>query len=86
MRFCQKHGLHLISDEVYALSVWKNPEVPHAPEFTSMLAMNPDNILDRNLIHVIWGMSKVGMLTPLRQLGILTVKRTLAPTVSKWDA
>ncbi|KAH6963326.1 pyridoxal phosphate-dependent transferase [Fusarium avenaceum] len=58
MRFCEKHGLHLISDEVYALSVWKNPEVPHAPGFTSILAMNPDNIIDRNLIHVIWGMSK----------------------------
>ncbi|KAI6766022.1 hypothetical protein HG530_007092 [Fusarium avenaceum] len=32
MRFCEKHGLHLISDEVYALSVWKNPEVPHHQE------------------------------------------------------
>ncbi|CAJ0554417.1 Ff.00g129300.m01.CDS01 [Fusarium sp. VM40] len=58
MRFCQEHNLHLISDEVYALSVWKNPEVPYAPEFTSLLAMNPDNIIDGNLIHVVWGMSK----------------------------
>lgn len=59
MRFCQEHNLHLISDEVYALSVWTNPEVPYAPEFTSLLAMNPNNIIDGNLIHVVWGMSKV---------------------------
>ncbi|RSL63268.1 hypothetical protein CEP54_005267 [Fusarium duplospermum] len=58
MKFCQKHSLHLISDEIYALSVWKNPEFPDAPEFTSVLAINPNGIIDRNLIHVFWGMSK----------------------------
>ncbi|KAF9783638.1 hypothetical protein IL306_008765 [Fusarium sp. DS 682] len=58
MRFCQKHGLHLISDEVYALSVWKNPNAPDAPEFTSALAINPDGLIDRDLIHVLWGMGK----------------------------
>ncbi|EXK24703.1 hypothetical protein FOMG_18582 [Fusarium oxysporum f. sp. melonis 26406] len=58
MRFCQKHNLHLISDEIYALSVWKNPDFPDAPEFTSVLAVNPDGIIDQSLIHVFWGMSK----------------------------
>ncbi|RSL88887.1 hypothetical protein CEP51_001499 [Fusarium floridanum] len=58
MKFCQKHHVHLISDEIYALSVWKNPEFPDAPEFTSVLAINPDGVIDRNLIHVFWGMSK----------------------------
>ncbi|RSM03357.1 hypothetical protein CEP52_007439 [Fusarium oligoseptatum] len=38
--------------------VWKNPEFPDAPEFTSVLAINPDGVIDRNLIHVFWGMSK----------------------------
>lgn len=59
MKFCQNHSLHLISDEVYALSVWKNPGFPDAPEFTSVLAINPEDIIDRNLVHVVWGMSKV---------------------------
>ncbi|CZR48717.1 uncharacterized protein FPRO_03962 [Fusarium proliferatum ET1] len=58
MQFCQKHNLHLISDEVYALSVWKNPEAPGAPEFTSALAVNPDGLIDRDLLHVLWGMGK----------------------------
>lgn len=59
MQFCQKHNLHLISDEVYALSVWKNPEAPDAPEFTSALAINPDGLIDRGLLHILWGMGKV---------------------------
>ncbi|CVL06302.1 related to 1-aminocyclopropane-1-carboxylate synthase [Fusarium mangiferae] len=58
MQFCQKHNLHLISDEVYALSVWKNPEAPGATEFTSALAINPDGLIDRDLLHVLWGMGK----------------------------
>ncbi|KAG4274430.1 hypothetical protein FPRO04_09388 [Fusarium proliferatum] len=58
MQFCQKHNLHLISDEVYALSVWKNPEAPGAPGFTSALAVNPDGLIDRDLLHVLWGMGK----------------------------
>ncbi|KAH7222605.1 pyridoxal phosphate-dependent transferase [Fusarium redolens] len=58
MQFCQKHSLHLISDEVYALSVWENPEAPNAPGFTSALAIDPDGLIDRDLIHVLWGMGK----------------------------
>ncbi|KAF5599020.1 1-aminocyclopropane-1-carboxylate synthase [Fusarium pseudoanthophilum] len=58
MQLCQKHNLHLISDEVYALSVWKNPDAPNAPEFTSALAINPDGLIDRDLLHVLWGMGK----------------------------
>ncbi|KAF5717316.1 1-aminocyclopropane-1-carboxylate synthase [Fusarium globosum] len=58
MQFCQKHNLHLISDEVYALSVWKNPEAPGAPDFTSALAINPDGLIDGGLLHILWGMGK----------------------------
>ncbi|EXL63312.1 hypothetical protein FOCG_01668 [Fusarium oxysporum f. sp. radicis-lycopersici 26381] len=58
MQFCQKHNLHLISDEVYALSVWKNPGAPDAPDFTSILAINHHGLIDRELIHVLWGMGK----------------------------
>ncbi|KAF5554097.1 1-aminocyclopropane-1-carboxylate synthase [Fusarium phyllophilum] len=58
MQFCQKHNLHLISDEVYALSVWKNPEAPNAPGFTSALAIDPTGLIDRDLLHVLWGMGK----------------------------
>lgn len=31
-RFCEKHDLHLVSDEIYALSTYENPseEMPEA--------------------------------------------------------
>ncbi|KAI1066959.1 hypothetical protein LB507_011336 [Fusarium sp. FIESC RH6] len=57
MRFCQRHQLHLISDEVYALSVWTNNE-SQAPPFTSCLSIDPTNIIDPSLITVVWGVSK----------------------------
>lgn len=62
MRFCQKHGLHLISDEIYALSVWDNPDAPDAPGFTSVLSIKNDGLIDPSLVHVLWGMSKVRIL------------------------
>ncbi|PHH86578.1 hypothetical protein CDD83_10038 [Cordyceps sp. RAO-2017] len=61
MRLCQRHRVHLISDEIYALSVFENradggdrPPVP----FQSMLSIDPSGIIDPGLVHVLWGMSK----------------------------
>ena len=58
MRFCQRNGLHFISDEVYALSVFDNPDAPDAVPFTSALSINPSDIIDPNFVHVIYGLSK----------------------------
>lgn len=52
LALCQKYRLHLLSDEVYALSVW------HAPSFTSILSLDLDGIIDPSLVHVLWGISK----------------------------
>jgi hypothetical protein len=59
MRFCAGHGLHLISDEIYALSVWKNPHLPDAVGFKSILSMDVKSIMDPKMIHTVWGLSKV---------------------------
>ena len=61
MKLCQRHKIHLISDEIYALSVWQNPEVPHAVTFKSVLSIDPTGIIDPGLVHVLWGMSKVSL-------------------------
>ncbi|KAM0330786.1 hypothetical protein ACHAQA_003740 [Verticillium albo-atrum] len=58
MRFCEKHSLHLICDEVYALSVWDNPDFPDAPRFTSVLSVDAVGLMDPSRIHIVWGMSK----------------------------
>ena len=60
MKLCQKYRIHLISDEIYALSVWKNDDAPNAEPFTSVLSINLAGIIDPELVHVVWGMSKVG--------------------------
>ncbi|KAJ5651998.1 hypothetical protein N7507_009424 [Penicillium longicatenatum] len=60
MRLCQKHQIHLISDEIYALSVWENTvdESPAPVKFQSVLSIPLDGIIDPRLVHVLWGMSK----------------------------
>jgi len=49
---CAKHGLHLVSDEVYALSVWREPR------FTSVLSLPLHGVIDAARVHVVWGISK----------------------------
>jgi xeroderma pigmentosum group C-complementing protein len=56
MRFCQRHSIHLISDEIYALSVYR-ADTLH-PGFTSVLSIDSTNIIDSRLVHVLYGFSK----------------------------
>lgn len=60
MRLCQKHQVHLICDEIYALSTFTNTVdqgVEIAP-FESVLSINTAGVIDPALVHVIWGISK----------------------------
>lgn len=60
MKFCQKHQIHLISDEIYALSLFENTVDTNPPPvpFESIFTIDPTGIIDKCLIHVVWGMSK----------------------------
>lgn len=60
MKLCQKYGIHFISDEIYALSVWTNTvdTTPPPVPFESALSIDPIGIIDPALVHVVWGMSK----------------------------
>lgn len=58
MKLCQQYQIHLISDEIYAMSVWENPEHPDAAKFTSILSINLAGIIEARLVHVLWSMSK----------------------------
>ncbi|KAL8845006.1 MAG: hypothetical protein Q9176_000678 [Flavoplaca citrina] len=58
MRFCQKYHIHLISDEVYAMSIYKTPSNASAVPFTSALAIDTTGLIDANLVHILYGMSK----------------------------
>jgi len=59
MRFCDKHQIHLVSDEIYALTTFPTDDIPNPTPFTSLLSIPKDNIIDPTLCHVVYGMSKV---------------------------
>ena len=57
LKFCQKYQIHIVSDEVYALSVYE--EDSSTDGFVSILSIEPANIgVNPALIHVLYGMSK----------------------------
>ncbi|KAJ5168002.1 uncharacterized protein N7482_003596 [Penicillium canariense] len=56
-RFCNEHKLHLISDEVYASTVFETDD-PTAVPFTSLLALDLRGLIDLDLVHVLYGFSK----------------------------
>jgi 1-aminocyclopropane-1-carboxylate synthase len=58
LRFCEKHQLHLIADEIYGLSVFNSGDAD-AVQFTSVLSLDIPEIIDSNLVHVLYGLSKV---------------------------
>ncbi|KAF2104668.1 PLP-dependent transferase [Rhizodiscina lignyota] len=59
MEFCQKRKLHLLSDEIYASSVYDVPssDVPAVP-FISVLSFDTTPYIDTQYLHVLYGMSK----------------------------
>ncbi|KAK8845419.1 hypothetical protein IAR55_006132 [Kwoniella newhampshirensis] len=61
-KFCEEKDLHLVSDEIYALSVYENKDFPDAVPFTSMMSIDVEKELgmafDKARLHVVYGMSK----------------------------
>lgn len=62
MRLCQEHRIHLISDEIYGLSVF-DTKYSTAISFTSVLSIDPLELIDLTLLHVFYGMSKVYLIS-----------------------
>lgn len=55
--FCSNNKIHLISDEVFALSVFSSKDLPDATNFTSVLALD-QKIIPQDSVHVVWSVSK----------------------------
>ncbi|OQD59966.1 hypothetical protein PENPOL_c036G10679 [Penicillium polonicum] len=66
MRLCNELDIHLISDELYALSVWGNPEIDNPVPFKSVLSLKVETLMNPEKLHVVWGMSKDFGATGLR--------------------
>lgn len=71
-RFCGRHDIHFISDEVYALSTYGNDQTASATSsFVSALSLNLEDVeCERSKVHVIWSMSKDLACSGLRLVGV----------------
>ncbi|GKZ51916.1 hypothetical protein AbraIFM66951_008167 [Aspergillus brasiliensis] len=60
MKLCQKYHIHIISDEIYALSVWRQgmDGTTTMEDFTSVLSIAKEGLIDPKLVHALWGVSK----------------------------
>lgn len=74
--FCQKHRLHLISDEIYACSVFNSGE-PGCLPFTSILSIDVEKHIDLRLLHVTYGLSKDFGAAGLRLGCVITRSRSV---------
>lgn len=75
LTMCQRLGIHFISDEIYALSTWDNPQALDQHGFTSILSLDVAQYIDPNRVHVLWGSSKVRTQGKSFQLNFVTNKR-----------
>lgn len=58
-RLCERYNLHLLSDEIFAMSVFATRDTPQPPSFISTLSIDLDRIgVSPARIHVLYGMSK----------------------------
>ena len=59
LRFCSSHNIHLISDEVYAMSTFDNGETAESEPFVSVLSLDLEELgVNASSVHVVWSLSK----------------------------
>ncbi|KAI0411487.1 1-aminocyclopropane-1-carboxylate synthase 7 [Xylaria grammica] len=59
VRFCDEKKIHLISDEIYAMSRFENPDQPEPERFVSLLQIDAKGIgCNLSRLHTIWSTSK----------------------------
>ncbi len=81
MKFCQKKQIHLISDEIYACSIFDSGESDAVP-FTSALAIDPAGIIDTERLHVTYGFSKDFGSAGLRIGAIITRSKAVESAIT----
>jgi len=79
-RFCGRYGLHLVADEIYALSSFEGGNEKEEEEkfdsFTSVLTLGARDEVDMESIHVLYGVAKDFGMGGLR-LGFLITRDEL---------
>ena len=81
MQLCKKHKLHLISDEIYACSVFDSVE-PGVTPFTSILSLDTDKYIDPRYLHTTYGLSKDFGAAGLKVGALITRSRSVLEAVN----
>ena len=87
MEFCQERGLHLISDEIYALTEL-NGVPANAPKFVSTLSLTEPLVpsgavkVDPSRVHVIWSASKLFGMSGFRVVSQMSESQLLCLPLS----
>ncbi|KAI0508609.1 PLP-dependent transferase [Xylaria bambusicola] len=59
LNFCNDKQIHFISDEIYAMTRFENPDLPRPVSFTSALQLDVQQLgCDLSRVHTIWSTSK----------------------------
>lgn len=59
IKFCNRNGLHYISDEVYALTKFETPDLKNPEPFVSVLSIDTEALgCDPSKVHMVWSPSK----------------------------
>lgn len=81
MQLCSKYEIHLICDEVYALSVYEVSD-PEAFKFESTLSLETESYISSSYFHLLYGMSKDMAASGVRLGCIYTRKKALLRVLS----
>ncbi|KAH8197397.1 hypothetical protein TruAng_008420 [Truncatella angustata] len=83
IKWCDKRKIHLISDEIYALSKFPNPDLPDPVPFISLLEIDIVELgCDLSRMHTIWSISKDLGSSGLRMMSSLTAIATTSLLLS----
>lgn len=73
LKFCNIHKIHLVADEIYAMSVYDVPGEEKAAPFVSVLSLEWEKYIDAKYFHHVYGLSKDFACGGLR-VGVLYTK------------
>ncbi|KAK6510655.1 hypothetical protein TWF506_009757 [Arthrobotrys conoides] len=82
LKFCEKYDIHLIADEIYAMSIFKTSSNHGAVQFHSVLSIDMDKIVNPRRVHVLYGMSKDFSSNGLRLGLVISRNRQLVEAMS----
>ncbi|KAK7701280.1 hypothetical protein SLS64_010323 [Diaporthe eres] len=76
IKFCDSHKVHFISDEIYAMSAFSEPEEPSPTAFVSALQLDIQSMgCDLSRVHTVWSIisnTQMSSLTAIATTSILS--------------